>query len=196
MQILRILENEKWLDNYEFFKEFKKTNYYKLLLETYKNLNTDILFTSHVHGQNHIERVIFFSLVLSWKYELNKADTDILRYAASLHDTRRENDGYDTEHGHRAAIESVKYAYDLSDEDREILKGVMAAHSRNDEHMEESLKEFDIKDFTRAMKLAKMFKDCDGLDRVRIGDLKTKFLRNEFSHELTDFAQELYESYK
>ncbi|MGO3017776.1 MAG: HD domain-containing protein [Anaerococcus sp.] len=196
MGILEVLNNEKWLDKYEFFKEFRETDYYKLLLETYENLNREILFKSHIHGQSHIERVILFALVLSWKYELDRADTDILRYAASLHDTRRENDGYDTEHGYRAAMESVEYAYDLSDEDKEILKGVMAAHSRNDKFMEKSIKEFDIKDIPRAMKLAKMFKDCDGLDRVRIGDLSTKFLRNGFSHEITDFAQELYDTYK
>lgn len=195
MRILRILDVESWLDDYDFYRDFKESDYYGLLLETYKNLNTDILFTSQIHGQGHIERVIFYAMVLAWKYDLDRADTDILRYAASLHDTRRENDGYDTEHGHRAAIESTKYAYDLSDDDKEILKGIMAAHSRHDGKMEESLKEFDIKDYDRALRLAKLFKDSDGLDRVRLGDLKTKFLRNDFSHQLVDFAQDLFDAY-
>ena len=48
----------------------------------------------------------------------------------------------------------------------------------------------------RALRLAKLFKDSDGLDRVRLGDLKTKFLRNKFTHDLVDFARDLYESYQ
>lgn len=195
MRILRILDEESWLDDYDFYRDFKNSDYYGLLLDTYKNLNTDILFSSHIHGQGHIERVIFFTMILSWKYDLDRADSDILRYAASLHDTRREDDGYDTEHGHRAAIDSSKYAYGLSDGDREILKGVMAAHSRNDDLMDESLREFKIDDFDRALKLAKLFKDSDGLDRVRLGDLETRFLRNDFSLELVDFAQDLFDAY-
>lgn len=196
MKILRILDHDEWLYDYDFFNDFKSSDYYKLLLETYKNLNTDILFRSNIHGQDHIERVIFYSLVLAWKYDLDRADTDILRYAASLHDTRRENDGYDTEHGHRAAEKSTNYAYDLSDEDKEILKGVMTAHSRHDKKMEESLEEFDIKDFDRAMMLSKFFKDADGLDRVRLGDLNTSFLRNDFSLELVGFAQRFFVAYQ
>jgi hypothetical protein len=196
MKILEILENENWMENYDFFNEFKNSSYYDVLLDTYENLNTDILFDSHVHGQDHIERVIFYALVLAWKYDLDEKDTDILRYAASLHDTQRVSDGYDTEHGHRAAQESAKYAHKLDGEDLEILKGVMACHARNDKLMEESIREFDVKDMDRALKLAKLFKDSDGLDRVRLGDLKTKFLRNKFTHDLVDFAQDLYDAYQ
>lgn len=196
MKILDILEEDKWLDSYDFFVEFRESPYYDTLLETYENLNTDILFESRVHGQDHIERVILHAMVIAWKYDLDKADTDILRYAASLHDTKRVNDGYDTDHGHRAAIENSSYAYGLSDEDKEILKGIITAHSRHDDHMIKSLEEFDINDMPRALKLAKMFKDSDGLDRVRLGDLKSKYLRNGFSHEMTDFAQDLYDAYQ
>lgn len=194
MRILEILNKEKWVNNYDFFNQFKNSSYYDVLIDTYKNLNTDILFESKIHGQGHIERVIFHGLVLSWKYNLDKEDTDIIRYAASLHDTQRVSDGYDTEHGHRAALESVKYA-DISESDREILKGVLASHSRSDKKMEESIKEFKIEDLDRAFYLTNIFKDADGLDRVRISDLNTEYLRNEFSLQLTDFAQKLFEAY-
>ncbi|MDD7304962.1 MAG: hypothetical protein PUG67_00080 [Peptoniphilaceae bacterium] len=196
MRILRILDQEAWLYNYTFFKEFKNSTYYDLMLETYKNLNIDILFKSHIHGQGHIERVIFFAMILSWKYQLTRKDTDILRYAASLHDTRRIDDSYDTEHGHRAAMESSKYAYGLESKDLEILKAVMTAHSREDKEMEKSINEFDIENIDRAIKLSKLFKDADGLDRVRLGDLDSKFLRNDFSLELVDFAKKLFAAYQ
>lgn len=195
MQILKILTNKNPLENYQFFNEFKKSNYYQLLIKTYENLNTEILFDSKIHGQNHIERVILFSLILSWKYNLNLNDTNILLYAASLHDTQRENDSYDTEHGFRAAIKSIDYAINLELEDKKILQGIMAAHSRSDDYMEKSIKYFEVKDLNRAIKLTKLFKDSDGLDRVRINDLKKRFLRNEFSIELVDFAKELFSLY-
>ena len=58
MLILEILNEDKWLDDYKFFKDFKNSSYYETLLDTYQNLNTDILYKSHIHGQGHIERVI------------------------------------------------------------------------------------------------------------------------------------------
>ena len=157
-------------------------------------MNTDILFKSNVHGQDHIERVIFFALVLAWKYELDKRDTDIIRYAACLHDTKRVNDGWDTDHGKRAASESIKYA-NIDKDDTNILQAVITAHSTDDKYMEDVIREYEVTDFDRAIFLAKLFKDADGLDRVRIKRLDPAYLRNGFSKDLVDFAYLLYEKY-
>lgn len=195
MEILDILSNESWMYDYDFYKDFKKSKYFDCLIDTYHNLNTKILYQSKIHGQAHIERVIFFCLVLSYKYQLSKKDTDILRYAASLHDTQRVDDSYDTEHGYRASIKSINYAPIAKDE-KEILKAVLASHSRPDKLMDSTINEFDVDNFQRAKKLARFFKDADGLDRVRIGDLKSEFLRNSFSKDLISFAKRLFDSYK
>ena len=37
MIILDILNEDKWLDDYEFFKNFINSSYYKILLDTYEN---------------------------------------------------------------------------------------------------------------------------------------------------------------
>ncbi len=194
MRILEIITDDIWIRDYEFFNQFKNSPYFDILLDTYKNLNTDILFKSEIHGQGHIERVIFFALVLAWKYELDSRDTDILRYAASLHDTRRENDGWDTEHGKRAAIDSIDYAY-IDPSDKEVLQAVMAAHSAPDDENEAIVREFAANDYDRALYLSKLFKDSDGLDRVRINRLDPSYLRNDYSLELIDFAYVLYDNY-
>lgn len=196
MRIIDIFENDDWIRKYDFYEGFFNSGYYELLKDSYERLNTEILFKSHVHGKDHIERVIFFTHLLGYFYDLDRADMDVLRNAASLHDTRRVNDGWDTEHGDRAARESIGYAYEI-DEDKRILQAVIAAHSKADEIMDEVLKEFidETDDFDRTKRLAKFFKDSDGLDRVRINHLDPAYLRNEKSVDLVDFAYELYKNY-
>lgn len=195
MIILDILNQDLWLDDYDFFKDFRNSSYYKILLDTYENLNTEILYQSKIHGQGHIERVILFAMLLSFKYGLNQNDTDILRYAASLHDTKRVDDSYDTEHGYRAALYSIEYAR-VDDKDVKTLQAVLAVHSRSDKKMDDTINEFFVEDFSRAKRLSNFFKDSDGLDRVRLNDLDERFLRNDFSKEMVDFAKDLYKSYK
>lgn len=195
MIILDILNQDLWLDDYDFFSDFRKSDYYEILLDTYKNLNTDILYKSKIHGQGHIERVILFAMLLSFKYELNINDTDVLRYAASLHDTKRVDDSYDTEHGYRAALYSIDYAK-VDKSDIKTLQAVLAVHSRTDNLMDDTIDEFFVEDFNRAKRLSKFFKDSDGLDRVRLGDLDERYLRNDFSKVMVDFAKDLYKSYK
>lgn len=186
MRIVDIVCKDEWIKDYEFFNEFKDSKYFDTLIDTCENLNTGILFKSNIHGQDHIERVIFFALVLAWRYELDKRDTDIIRYAASLHDTKRVNDGWDTDHGKRAASESIKYA-NIDKDDTNILQAVIAAHSTDDKYMEEIIREYEVADFDRALFLAKLFKDADGLDRVRINRLDPSYLRNSFSKDLCRF---------
>ena len=47
----------------------------------------------------------------------------------------------------------------------------------------------------RAIRLAKFFKDADGLDRVRINHLDPAYLRNSYSKDLVDFAYEFYDRF-
>ena len=194
MRIVDIVCKDEWIKDYEFFNEFKDSKYFDILLDTCENLNTDILFKSNVHGQDHIERVIFFALVLAWKYDLDNKDTDIIRFAACLHDTKRVNDTWDVDHGKRAASESIKYV-NIDKDDTNILQAVIAAHSTDDKYMEDIIREYKVTDFGRALFLAKLFKDADGLDRVRIKRLDPAYLRNDFSKDLVDFAYILYEKY-
>lgn len=196
MRIIDILENEAWVRSYPFIDEFVKSDYFEILKDSYKRLNRDILFDSHIHGQDHIERVIFFAHLLAFHYKLDQRDTDVLRNAASLHDTKRVNDGWDTEHGHRAALESISYSYaDKADDG--VIQAVIAAHSTDDKIMDDTIREFikDGDDFERTKRLAKLFKDADGLDRVRINHLDPAYLRNDFSKDLVDFAYDLYDRF-
>lgn len=196
MRIIDILENEDWIRSYPFIDNFMKSEYYDILKDTYDRLNTDILFDSNIHGKDHIERVIFFTHLLAYHYGLDKKDTDVLRNAASLHDTKRVNDGWDTDHGYRAAVESIGHSYADKSDDR-VIQAVIAAHAADDKIMDETLREFinEDDDFERTKRLAKYFKDSDGLDRVRINHLNPDYLRNDFSKDLVDLAYELFDRF-
>ena len=63
--------------------------------------------------------------------------------------------------------------------------------------MDETLREFinEDDDFERTKRLAKYFKDSDGLDRVRINHLNPDYLRNDFSKDLVDLAYELFDRF-
>ena len=60
-----------------------------------------------------------------------------------------------------------------------------------DDNMAETLDEYFIDNRERAVRLLKLFKDSDGLDRVRINDLNVKYLRYPVSRELVSFAEYL-----
>ena len=197
MRVIEIFTQEDWVKAYDFYEGFSSSPYFDTLEKAYQDLNEDILFRSNIHGKDHIERVIFFAVLLAYAHDLDEADTNILVNAASLHDTRRVNDGWDTDHGERAAKESIKYSQNVSENDKPILQGIIAAHSRDDKIMEETIREFlnDENDLERALSLAKYFKDADGLDRVRINHLDPAYLRNSYSKDLVDFAYEFYEKY-
>ena len=197
MRVIDIFTQDDWVKTYDFYEDFTSSNYFDTLRKAYEDLNEDILFVSNIHGKDHIERVIFFAVLLSYAYELDDTDTNILVNAASLHDTRRVNDGWDIEHGKRAAIDSIGYANGVDDSDKAILQGVIACHSCDDKLMEDTMKEFveDESDMDRALRLAKFFKDADGLDRVRINHLDPAYLRNSYSKDLVDFAYEFYDRF-
>lgn len=196
MRIIDILENEEWIRKYDFYRAFMNSSYYESLVDSYKKLNKEILFKSHIHGPDHIERVIFFVHLLAFYNKLDFYDLDVLRNAASLHDTKRRDDSYDPAHGPRAAVESIGYSY-ARDEDKKILQAVIAAHSPEDEAMDKIIKNFigPEDDFDRAKYLAELFKDADALDRVRINRLDPKYLRNSYSKTLVDLAYDLYKHF-
>ena len=196
MRIIDILENEEWIRKYDFYRAFMDSSYYESLVDSYKKLNKEILFKSHIHGPDHIERVIFFVHLLAFYNKLDFYDLDVLRNAASLHDTRRRDDSYDPAHGPRAAVESIGYSY-ARVEDKKILQAVIAAHSPEDEAMDKIINNFigPEDDFDRAKYLAELFKDADALDRVRINRLDPKYLRNSYSKDLVDLAYDLYKHF-
>lgn len=147
---------------------------------------------SGIHGVLHTKRVLFLTLILSKLHELNETESQILSEAAIYHDIGRTNDDIDYEHG-RLSYEKIE-DLDLVDEDYayiEILRYVVTEHAVPDEIAFNNIKNYDIRDKENAIKLLKIFKDADGLDRVRLGDLDISYLRTEYGVKLAGVAKQV-----
>jgi len=146
-----------------------------------------------IHGTEHTKRVLLLSAILADLNELSPAEKDILYHGAVYHDIGRTCNGVDNSHGLKS-WRKIKDLGILDKEDEEFEKAleyVITNHSISDSQ---------VKEFTRGcgnirVKLIfELLKDSDGLDRVRLGDLKVKYLRNEYSKELVEVAKRIYEN--
>lgn len=165
--------------------------YSKLIIPKYFNNPTGI------HGVKHCKRVLYLAMKNSKLNYLDDKDVEILAYASIYHDIGRANDYKDNTHG----FKSYEKLLNLGDfkgieqrlnlEDLNILRFIIEKHNINDTEAKQSIKDYDIKFIDRCFNLYDIFKDCDGLDRVRINDLNMSYLRKETSKELERTAWNL-----
>ena len=160
-----------------------------------KTLKKDALYKSHIHGIGHIERVLLFGALIAMQNQCSKEDTELLLTACSYHDIGRVDDSLDDDHGKRSS-EKLPEVISLPYEDMAIVRAAIYAHSIDDSKMPSVITSFGIRDSARALNIARMLKDADALDRVRVFDLDPKYLRFPCSLQYVDFAYELYKCYK
>ena len=172
------------------------------LLNAYKELDTDILHKSYIHGQGHIERVMLLGALIARGEKLTKHETALLLFACSYHDIGRVNDRRDDLHGRRSAmmIEEKGLWEHFGEGSEDELRAVQAAictHSINDTMFEELAEEFGVKEELMPLCRTVCFclKDADNLDRVRLHDLDAKYLRSEASQNLVKTAEFIFEEY-
>jgi uncharacterized protein len=136
-----------------------------------------------VHGFGHIARVLVWTARLTEHVERPLRLEELL-WAAGLHDIRRLDDGVDRGHGARAAewvrTEFPRQRPDVAAMlDLDLVAALCREHERHDH---------DITAWTDELRV---FKDADGLDRVRLSDLDPRRLRLPVSRSLIDRAREL-----
>lgn len=138
-----------------------------------------------IHGINHEARVMIWQELLArlLMREGIKLDQEALRWAAATHDTRRIADGLDFPHGERAAawVQQV-LEHRLPGRSLETVMYLNRWHVPSDNDAPVITPELAV------------FKDADGLDRVRLADLNPMFLRWHYSKTLLlSLAQALFE---
>jgi len=122
---------------------------------------------SAIHEKSHSMRVLLHALMLAQLNLLDDEDTDILAEAALYHDTGRFHDGEDRRHG---TLSAKKYKKLRKNPDP-IVIFLVKYHCKPDE---EGLAFIESDPVLSAQKervtlLFNIFKDADGLDRVRLG---------------------------
>ena len=176
-------------------KALKNWNLWPVFEYYVKALKKECLYQSHIHAINHIERVLLFGGFIAMQNNCSEEDTKLLLTACSYHDIGRIDDSLDDDHGRRSS-EKLPSVVSLPAEDLAIVQAAIYAHSIDDSKMNDVIASFGIYDKTRALNIAKMLKDADALDRVRVYDLDPKYLRFPCSHKYVDFAYDLYNCYK
>jgi hypothetical protein len=150
------------------------------------------LFTraSTLHGQAHVARVMVHAFRLieatAWPQEAPR-----LWAAVYLHDIARTHDGRSDWHGSDAMrkFETLPLLRELfaqggvQDSDYEPIHTAVVHHSLPEELGREH----------PHWRLTSLLKDADGLDRVRLGDLDPRYLRNPQAREMVRFAEALFE---
>lgn len=189
-KVLALLRAGAWGEDQALLQGLASWPHYPLLLETYETLREDALYDSEVHGRGHIHRTLLYAALIAWKEDLAEADVRQLFLAAAYHDVGRSSDGYDLYHGARSALRLAELT-GLDGEDLLELQAAVAAHARPDEDMESILRAYGPEDYPRTLALTRLLKDADNLDRVRLGDLKTKFLRHDGAKAVEPFAWRL-----
>jgi HD superfamily phosphodiesterase len=146
-----------------------------------------------IHGVAHTTRVHIHALEIAEALELDAWERDALHYAAMWHDIGRTNDSVDPTHGAKSAekVFALGLQTDVGLRTLEVALFAITHHSRDDRHAERAA--LSIRAAEAYLRVFRVLKDADGLDRVRLGagDLDVGMLRFDVSRTRVDRAWEL-----
>jgi len=141
---------------------------------------------SELHGVDHMARVFILQELICDKLEKQGivVNREVVRWASMAHDVGRLDDGIDLEHGTRSAKWIKNNLSDqMSSEMLDMVTYIIHWHVPPDSEAPVMTTEL------------KVLKDADGLDRVRLGDLDTSYLRTDVATGLVGLADDLYRAY-
>lgn len=157
----------------------------KKLVYTYEPKDHWMSHDSALHGAAHMARVFMLQELICNQLEAEgtKVNRHATRWAATVHDVGRVDDGLDPEHGKRSA-EWMKQnkPKTLSPKTLDTATYIVHWHVPHDHEAPVMTTEL------------KVLKDADGLDRVRLGDLDESFLRTKPAKQLVEIAQKLHDA--
>ena len=155
------------------------------------------------HGIKHILRVLVLTLIYCHHSgdRLSEEDRLILIYFSLLHDIGRDSENDDSTHGDRSVdlirSQNIRLkGIQLSKKGYRIAKLLIKHHCRSDEiglKRIAKVPNFTRQDISRAIRLYRIAKDMDGLDRVRFNGLDFRYLRTPYAKRLPLVAGGLLE---
>lgn len=147
-----------------------------------------------LHAVGHTSRVLMLSLLLAHLERCQPADQELLTQAAIYHDIGRDSDGYDPGHGQASYARTQREMLTRwADEgEGEIFRFIVENHDLSDSKAYQRVDRYALEDVERTLRVYQTFKDADGLDRVRLGDLNPDYLRTPSAHRLLLAAHQLY----
>jgi hypothetical protein len=145
---------------------------------------------SYLHGVRHTQRVHIHAQRLTCKLGSSEADARLVLQAALWHDIGRVDDAWHPEHGELsvARVRRKRLHLPLAEHDANLVLFAIRNHSRSDARA--GLRAADEADPERSLRILKLLKDADGLDRVRLGRqcLDPGQLRHPEARDMIPFA--------
>lgn len=188
---LFLLEQGVWDEDEARLERLRQWQQYPILLEAIRTLRVEALYKSRVHGSGHINRVMILAGLIACEENLKEGPLRQYLAAAAYHDVGRTFDGLELEHGSASALR-IKALTGYEGQALLELQGAVAAHSQPDRRMQDIVESYRPQNLSWAMELAALLKDADNLDRVRLGDLKVKYLRYDSAKGLVGFSKRLF----
>lgn len=156
----------------------------KQLIHKYKTSQESLRHDSYLHGPAHMMRVFILQELICEQLESEgvAVDRQATRWASSVHDIGRVDDGPDPEHGRRS-VEwmNANVPQDMLPETVDRATYIVHWHVPSDSEAPVMTPELMV------------MKDADALDRVRLGDLDASYLRTDAARGLVSVAEQLYE---
>jgi hypothetical protein len=146
-----------------------------------------------IHAVGHCARVLFHVMNLSRVLEIGLQEERMLATAALYHDIGRVHDDEDEFHGLEGYKKMLSLGLGKMDDpdSQEVLKYIIDNHCLDDHTALANVDNYTVKDKERSMYLLQVFKDADGLDRVRLRDLDVSYLRNNEAMQFEALANDL-----
>ena len=145
-----------------------------------------------IHGVNHVRRTLLIAFLMASFDQLSTTQVRILGYASVYHDIGRTHDGVDDYHGYASYKKVIKLGLLNDQKATEVgmIKELIERHAISDKNA------FSLKSVNEDMQdevnfLLRYFKDADGLDRVRLGDLNADYLRTDTAKKMTLVAHQI-----
>lgn len=174
--------------------------------------STDYYKDNKAHSIEHIEKVMFFSLMLAKNEGLDDKDIKVLLAAAAFHDSYRAGNDEDGEHAIGSANKAKEYFeknldndYGVDLKDIPLIQVAIAYHEYEEKikgkvdrtQISKLCEEYGYRgDFERVVQISTILKDADALDRERFGTrgkLNPDYLRTNSakSKKMVSFAQKV-----
>ena len=162
---------------------------------------------STLHGVSHTQRVHIHAQRLTRELGWTDADTGLVLAAALWHDIGRTHDAFDPSHGAGSAARAVGLGLTgaLAPADAGVVLFAIVCHSLPDEVAEEEVWRWHaggaaageprLTEPERALRILRLLKDADALDRVRLAPWEgadPAQLRHPETIALIPFAATLY----
>jgi hypothetical protein len=144
-----------------------------------------------IHGVAHTLRVLIHARELADALRLAAWEREALELAARWHDIGRTHDGADYYHGAKSAGKVVGLGLHV-DVDAVVLETALYAvthHCGSETYAEQGARR--TPDPESTLRVFRVLKDADALDRVRLGDLDVTMLRHEVSRTRVERAHQL-----